>query len=670
MPTAGSIPILPTLLDLLLLSSATHTLVHCNAILIKPLSSLIPACALPCLDHFINTQYPPGACSRFSDVNCLCRTNSSSGLTFGEGALGCLYTYCQREGKRGEAGDVYGVCDSVVGALPRTHETITATFLEGPGAKTAMGGTETGGRSWTGTSLRDTMTLKTAVTTDPTTLTAATGSGTTAGFTSPRFTISASSTTNAGSAVSTVTVTDASAAHSHQSTPALDDSAIIGISVASGVAAAFIIGVILFFCFRRYRRRHQTTKPSFFEIGGFMTEPPEFSQPSTRRPTPGPTSHPSTSTRAHDERASHPPFETVARNPTVLITKPDQPGPAERETARMSGPTLSDSEQDVSPRSQSSQRTMSELLPDKPDLAWRQKNFRPMSGQTMFEDEEDMEEPRSMIGSSNSRADLSGLGVENRSRPNGQKKIGLPANPRALMHGGGSAFPNKTVSRTDPYGSADGNLSHEDVIDWYAEDSSPTQAEEDGPARSWQESDRPPRSDSLRPIQPAVDRNPRSSLEAFNFNEPIQPPGNRTSGHLRPLTPVREAWTPESQERADHGNSPVELPTPGAIEYVSQPRIIRPDDIRRVQVQIRRGMPQPKELRVPYSPNDYWVEHMKDRRVRPPDETVHAPVPDTKKRNACSPEVTKSRARPPYPDSPDGTPKLEHHFTPSKAGED
>jgi hypothetical protein len=39
---------------------------------------------------------------------------------------------------------------------------------------------------------------------------------------------------------------------------------------------------------------------------------------------------------------------------------------------------------------------------------------------------------------------------------------------------------------------------------------------------------------------------------------------------------------------------------------ISRPRIVRQDDIKRVQ--IRRGKPSAKEVSVPYCPDDYWHE--------------------------------------------------------------
>jgi hypothetical protein len=110
---------------------------------------------------------------------------------------------------------------------------------------------------------------------------------------------------------------------------------------------------------------------------------------------------------------------------------------------------------------------------------------------------------------------------------------------------------------------------------------------------------------------------------------------SRHSGGFRPLTPVREIRTPlrEMQnpmgESSNHGKSSTArylsttkssgpglhpLPAPPnplhPQEIISRPRIVRQDDIKRVQIRRGKPLPSPKdsEITVPYSPDDFWFE--------------------------------------------------------------
>ncbi|KAI2821463.1 hypothetical protein CBS115989_2941 [Aspergillus niger] len=57
------------------------------------LSGLIPSCAADCIEEFIISDYPKGACSEW-DLDCLCRTNTTSGYTLGEAAFRCSLSLC------------------------------------------------------------------------------------------------------------------------------------------------------------------------------------------------------------------------------------------------------------------------------------------------------------------------------------------------------------------------------------------------------------------------------------------------------------------------------------------------------------------------------------------------------------------------------------------------
>ncbi|RMJ28283.1 hypothetical protein PHISP_00846 [Aspergillus sp. HF37] len=125
------------------------------------------------------------------------------------------------------------------------------------------------------------------------------------------------------------------------------------------------------------------------------------------------------------------------------------------------------------------------------------------------------------------------------------------------------------------------------------------------------------RKDSEQPLARSV-----ASRRASPCFEPAEVDGRQPGGSalnagcLRPLTPVKEAGTPANNagteaRRGYFSNAHWQPWT--ADEIVSRPRIVRGDDIRRVQIQM--GRPQPRELQVPYSPDDYWSEHRRGHRT-------------------------------------------------------
>ena len=599
-----------------------------------PLYDVVPNCAYECIETFIQLEYPEDVCSRRTDINCLCKKNTTSGLTFGEGALSCIFSFCRQQVQSSLS--VYGICDSIPGALPKTHATITATVpLVNPPTTTAQTGRPGDGPGITSTSFS--IYTRSHTTTKPVSTLTTIASSQSPVTTSNHLVSSTSPFTTAGQP-----------SHTPESAQSLNSGAVIGISVASGISFAFIVGVVVFFCFRRCKGKRQAKKdPDFFEIGGVMSEPPEFSLPSTRRPTPGPQPPFSSMNRDLEGGRAITPFRTVGQNPAVVITKADHDTAGYDSLGQIGLAVSSDSDFEDSSKSQTSPRTLSDLLPDKPDLypgplrVSRQNNHRPSSGETLFEEDTIPPRQRSINGHPSSWTDSSvSTSKEYGNIPcNRMRMIGLPPNPRAPKQGFGGIpsnirglsqrnIPTYAIRGIQPGYGAPGSSSQTSLTS-----QSQLSDRESHTAKYWQDSDnvgygsdlnQPFSHDSTLPQFPSpVASCPYPEKSGSHLEIPDINVNRQSSGWVRkPLTPVTEVRTPanNAQGRTNHdyfNSSPVRYPTvehstPHPVnEIVSRPRIVRQDDIKRVQ--IRKGKPQPKELQVPYSPEDYWLEHSRSQ---------------------------------------------------------
>lgn len=590
----------------------------------------VPGCALDCVESFINTNYPNNACSSGSDISCLCKTNTKSGYTLGEAALRCSISYCSIEVAINSS--VYSICDSIPGALPRTHATITATVVSVV-PPTSAPTTETH--------------LPNPSSTTPTYPTPPKTGQPSTTFTTFQSPASATDTEQSTSS------TDSSSQTSHNATSgaaagkesSLNAGAVIGVSVSSGIAGFFILGVIVFFCCRKMKRRYQQPKnQDFFEIGGVMAEPPDFSLP-PRRPTPGP-NLPSCAGHGDTETSRlMSPFQSGPQNPAVIVTGPDDDyhyGSTGIHSPGRIGFAISSSS-DIEPSvSQSSPRTVSDLLPDKPAYTLcpeplrpsQQKYTRPNSEDTLFE--EDVTRPRSFLGGNKQYPKYSNMQVpySNNWQYKRPQRVGLPDNPRALFHafrarndtviypktsayvsageGVQTPYQNDVYSKSSPLGPRPYNAKRNEYIgDYWRSPGMGARALPEPPVS---------RNAARHPYQEADTKgslldSSSDEFETININESSESHRtSRHSGNFRPLTPVREIRTPnnEGQQRNYFDeNAPGKYPrvpfsrtVSPAREIVSRPRIVRRDDIKRVQ--IRRGKPQPKQLTVPYSPDDYW----------------------------------------------------------------
>ena len=569
------------------------------------LFNMVPDCAKDCVESFIKSEYTPTECTSPSNVNCLCRTKTPDGLTLGEAALSCVLSLCSKEVIADSK--AYHICDSVAGAIPKTHKTITATVFSDV-STTLAGDPTTTEAVVTGSTTTSENSSEAPLTT----------SSTTPGSTSASVSTSTSTSTTS-SRTSEITFYDASSSSSPVQTTSsteqnampssglsedtnkkgdhsISPGAVIGMSVASGVAGSFIIIVAVIFCCKRWRKKHRDqSEPHTFEIGGAMSEPPDFSKPMPRLPSSG--SGPrSFHSRTIEDETSQPrtfqPMATVSNIQSPMRYSPQfatvshahsHQRQGSRDQERIGFAISSDSDWETSPRTQSSQHSVARLLPDsaglypKP-LKW---SHRPASGETLFEEDETQQTAAMM---------------RNDPRPGTQPRLaglaGLPANPRAFKKIPAANFKRRSGPRT-----------------------------------------------LAPPFNPTTSTTSESSAQT-NTPSPT---------HRTPSQP-----TPQPQ------SSPIHLPQ--GTEIISRPRIVRKDDIKRVQ--IRSSPRPPSEVVAPYCPEDLWLERGRNDRTR--EVSGELPYPSD-----MYPGVVG------YPDSPKKRTGVENrvsptsrNLTPSRRGQD
>ncbi|KAL4810060.1 hypothetical protein BDV18DRAFT_52438 [Aspergillus unguis] len=616
------------------------------------LLDLLPKCASRCVESFINTEYPKNACSKGCDLNYLCTTNTTNGYTLGEAALRCSLSLCSVEVAM--SFDSYSICESVPDALPRTHATIVATVTAGPNP--------------TSTTTPAIITAK-PETTDAGTITSTTStesdhtSSKTTTFQSPTSTTTNTRTSTTETEEPTSTSTESSPSptageefdDSSQST-SLNSGAVIGVSVASGIAGFFIIGVVIFFCCRRMRRKAQDRE--FFEIGGCMEEPPDFTFP-PKRPPRGPRPSPQKINNDPESiRLVQPADQHPIQYPAVVVTQPEENyeyGNVSANNTDRGG--VQSAKSDYETASIASSRTVSDLLPDKPTyelyprpLRWSQhKRSRPSSGATVFE-EEIYARPRPLPTPPLQQSGSSQASTRTR-RQNRHPPAGLPANPRAMMYGFGSPGQMGTKSsgsgKKPVYANTKDNVqSRQAAIHGTSPHPSRQTEYDDDIDNYWKGSGSDAGFVGAKVIQPqppapsqgvahglGVSRSSYSEYPGYEFefgfgdthsSDPRQ--GSRHSGgfQFRPLTPVREIRTPMGDVQNPMGEASTSnnynrrsaspqkhaFQHPYPQEIVSRPRVVRQDDIKRVE--IRRGRPSPREVTAPYCPDDYWQEQQNE----------------------------------------------------------
>ncbi|EED14388.1 conserved hypothetical protein [Talaromyces stipitatus ATCC 10500] len=421
------------------LGQTTTAAAYCSPSTSSGYLSTIPSCALYCVQDFIRTQYAGTCCS--GSLDCLCRTNTTSGLTLGEGALACIVGSCSSEIISTAGSAAYEICSDVSGALPETHAAITATRVSVVTETTHLVTTTSVGSTAPATSVLVTSTPKSSLVTTKTTTVPSTITML------PATTITTSTTTTRSTSTSTTSA--AAAAKSSLSSPA-----VIGVSIASGVSAIFLMVVAMILCGRRLRRRKlRQAAPQSFEIGGEMSEPPDFTAavvPQLLPPTQpshlprGTTTDMGAATGPNFHQ--FPPHPVREQGPLVILTQ-SSPANGNANTNQAMSP---ETEYNASPQSQTSQRTISRLLPEgtarqgivpEPLRVIRQPAAntirvvggpRPASEATVID--EDESQPSS--NSTSTRNNIFGPPLDKlrrASRGSPMRVVGLPAGPRAML---------------------------------------------------------------------------------------------------------------------------------------------------------------------------------------------------------------------------------------------
>lgn len=88
----------------------------------------IPQCAQSCVTKFVAQEFSPSGCGPRQGLDCLCKSDSASGFTLGEGAYLCLLSDCSNKGINVDNA-VYHICQTIQDAKPMTHDTITTTQI-------------------------------------------------------------------------------------------------------------------------------------------------------------------------------------------------------------------------------------------------------------------------------------------------------------------------------------------------------------------------------------------------------------------------------------------------------------------------------------------------------------------------------------------------------------
>ncbi|CAI7665598.1 unnamed protein product [Penicillium bialowiezense] len=549
--------ILTTILFLLICAAADTSSDASDSSLLN----MVPDCAKDCVDSFIKSEYTPEECTAPSNVKCLCRNKTQDGYTLGEAALSCVLSLCSKEVIADSK--AYHICDSVSGAIPKTHKTITATVFSDMSTTMAGDASTTADSTTTSSAMASQSTSEaplTASTASPaststlistTSTSASTTSSETSENTSITSTTSYDTTSSSFRAEPTSSAGQdplASSGASEDTTKKGDGSispgAVIGISVASGVAGLFLVVVAVVFCCKRWRKKHRNrdqSDPHHFEIGGAMSEPVDFTKPMPRLPTPS--SGPSSlhdRTNEHESSQQYRVAQLMGSAAKVQSASPYSPHLAtishghqskRSREERIGFAISSDSDWEASPRTQSSQHSVARLLPDptaglypKP-LKW---THRPVSGETLFEEDESQQTVAMMR--------------ENTPRLGAQPRLaGLPPNPRAFIE-----TPEGFKRRSGPRTLAS-------------------------------------------PFNPNIAyRASSSESSAAPDNAPDGP--YNTSSHLGSAHAQAQP-----KQSSLHPNT----------EIVSCPRIVRAEDIKRVEI---RSSPRQPEVVAPYCPEDLWLE--------------------------------------------------------------
>lgn len=343
------------------------------------LAEVIPSCAQACLESFITDNFPASSCGIPPIFGCLCVSDSTSGLTIGEGSLQCLASTCESF-DYSDALNVYEICAPVQNAKPNTHPTLTATIssvafttvsadvpqiTSNPQPSTSP--SISNGVSVHPTSSNTSFVADTAITTAtglPSAFVNSSSSNPALTTIAPTNAISPTVTTARGFASSTRSVAAAATSSAAPGpNPVLTRPQIAGVVVAGVGAAAIGLGLcFLIFCLRKKRQNKRHSGSSFGgdKIIGSEETTPDMSAIATRdfghQPQPnnafGPRRELTIVTPASSGEHGWGRYQqSMDPDDIGLAVAPLMPRPARGER---------------SPITPGSYRTASQLLPDKP----------------------------------------------------------------------------------------------------------------------------------------------------------------------------------------------------------------------------------------------------------------------------------------------------------------
>lgn len=376
------------------------------------IAQVIPTCAQDCVALFLAEEYSNTTCSE-KELDCLCRINSVSGFTLGEGSLRCVVSACSLGTNTTENRvAAYYICSGINGAGSMTHGTITAT------APTSRISPATPSMPESSQSPLPSQSSTTSSSYLPVTPTLSTSTATTLASLPSRTSNTLSSTiapitrasglpppppTSTASSTSTITpitlATDLPILPRHNSTssstsqfkstssapstsisptataiaavakPTLSKPQIAGVTVAA-VLSLLAVGALVFFIFCFRRRRNSSDRGSSC-CSSFGDNKTYISRPSSPGPYHAISGNAENGTRSRD-LARVEAQNAGPGNPTIVEGTPasywrrspvraEEIGVALGSPAMMQVPVV-----DETPKSIKSHRTISQLLPDKP----------------------------------------------------------------------------------------------------------------------------------------------------------------------------------------------------------------------------------------------------------------------------------------------------------------